>query len=300
MISLQTAENALKEVYLGVLSNQLNNNVDCVLGKIEHTSNDVWGSKIIVLTTINGKQYQLRSELANIYGKVEIADKAIRGSQNNAGAFVNLLNDEMENLIRETQIHLTNAFYGEDKPYDYMNEQERKSYVPLTLNGLKYLFDDKEPLLYGVNRKEIRPIVKTISKLDEMSIQEIIDEYNDEVDFIICSPNTKRDYIEYLCDKRRNIEFANFNDGSKYVLFNNLIPIKANKNIKDDEIYLISTKDFKLHQLCDWRWIESESGKVLRQIWDEPIYRGTLVKYANYICHQPQKQIKVILGEKLC
>ena len=126
MISLTTVNNALKGVYLGVISNQLNTNTDVVLGKIVQTTSDVYGKKIIVLTHINGKEYQLKSELANIYGKIEITDKAIRVSQNNAGAFVNLLNDEIEQLVLNTSRQITNAFYGEDKPHEYMTKEEKE------------------------------------------------------------------------------------------------------------------------------------------------------------------------------
>ena len=297
MITLTTANNALKDVYLGVLSNQLNDNIDCVLGKIAQTTSDVRGKEIIVLTYINGKQYQLKSELANIYGKVEISDKAIRASQNSAGAFVNLLNDEIEQLMLNTSRQITNAFYGEDKPHEYMTEQEKKAYKPLVFNGLRYLFDDKEKLLYGVDRQEIKPITKTISKFDDASIQEIIDDCNEDVNFIICSQKTKRQYQEYLNNNHRNIELIEMNGDFKCIAFNGIIPIVANKNVPDNEIYLINTDDFKLHQLCDWRWIEGEDGSVLRQVPSKPIYSAQLVKYANYICEQPQKQIKVIIGE---
>ena len=297
MVSLETANNALKSVYLDVLRNQLNDNIDCVMGKIAQTSKDIQGKEIIALTNINGKHYQLKSELVNIYGRINISDKAVRASQNSAGAFVELLNSEMENLIKETGRQLTNAFYGEDKPHNYMTEDEKKAYQPLVLNGLKYLFDESEPLLYGVDRKEIAPITKKIDKFDDATIQELIDDYNEDVDFIVCSQKTKREYQEYLNNNRRNIEFVEINGGFKCIAFNCIIPIATNRNVPDNEIYLISTKDFKLHQLCDWQWIEGENGSILRQVAGLPKYSALLVKYANYICDQPQKQIKVIKGE---
>ena len=43
--------------------------------------------------------------------------------------------------------------------------------------------------------------------------------------------------------------------------------------------------------------IKEENNKILRQHPTKPIYIANLVKYANYICHQPQKQIKVVIGE---
>ena len=296
MINLTTANDALKNVYLDVLSNQLDWNIDCLLGKISNTTADIYGKEILVNTYINGKSYILRSELANIYAKLEISDKAIRVSQNSAGAFVNLLNYEMEQLMKSTSMHLVNSFYGEDKPHEYMTEQEKDNYVPLIVNGLQYLFDDKDELLYGVKREEIKPITKTINELNDANIQEIIDNYNEEINFIVCSPKTKREYMEYLSKNHRIIDLAEFQGGFKCVKFNGIIPIATNKNVPDNELYLINTDDFKLHQLCDWQWIEGEDGSILRQVPGHPKYSAQLVKYANYICKQPTKQIKVVLG----
>ena len=46
MITLTNADKALKEVYLGVVSEQLNTSVNPLLAKINQTTNDVWGSEI--------------------------------------------------------------------------------------------------------------------------------------------------------------------------------------------------------------------------------------------------------------
>ena len=43
MVTLETANNALKEVYLGVLANQLNTTINPLLTKINQTTSDVWG-----------------------------------------------------------------------------------------------------------------------------------------------------------------------------------------------------------------------------------------------------------------
>lgn len=46
MVTLQNADKALKEVYLGVVSDQLNTSVNPLLARINQTTNDVWGSEI--------------------------------------------------------------------------------------------------------------------------------------------------------------------------------------------------------------------------------------------------------------
>ena len=96
MVSLTSASNALKNVYLGVVANQLNTNANPLLSKIEQSTSDVWGKQIIKLAPygINGgigagtetgslpnaaeNQYvQFVTDLKNLYGKISISDKAI-------------------------------------------------------------------------------------------------------------------------------------------------------------------------------------------------------------------------------
>ena len=52
-------------------------------------------------------------------------------------------------------------------------------------------------------------------------------------------------------------------------------------------MYLLNTEDFSLHQLCDWKWLETSDGKVLKQIAGKPVYSATLVKYADLLCSRP-------------
>lgn len=112
---------------------------------------------------------------------------------------------------------------------------------------------------------------------------------------MICSPKIRREYMEYCSNTYRCTEIKELDGGYKCIEFNGLIPIHTNKNIPDNEIYLINIEDFKLHQLCDWEWLEDENGRILKQDTTRPVYRATLVKYANYICSNPSGQIKIII-----
>lgn len=132
MVTLETADNALKEVYLGVVADQLNSSVNPLLAKINQTTSDVWGKEIRkmapyginggigagdedgALPNAAGNNYaQFVLELKNLYGKIEISDKAIRASQNSAGSFVNLLNAEMEGLIKASTFNFGRMLYGD-------------------------------------------------------------------------------------------------------------------------------------------------------------------------------------------
>lgn len=132
MVTLTSADNALKNVYLEVVANQLNTAVNPLLAKIQKTTSDVWGKNIVKLapygvnggisaTTEDGSlpmagannYVQFVSTLKNLYGKIEISDKAIRASKNSEGAFVNLLNDEMEGLIKASAFNFGRMIYGD-------------------------------------------------------------------------------------------------------------------------------------------------------------------------------------------
>ncbi|MBR1983071.1 MAG: phage major capsid protein [Clostridia bacterium] len=130
-VNLSSADKALKTLYLDVVSEQLNNNVNPLLARFKQSTNDVWGKEVIKLCThgINGgigagtedgnlptatgNNYErFVTTLKNLYGTIEISDKAIRASENNSGAFVNLLNAEMEGLIKASSFNFGRMLFG--------------------------------------------------------------------------------------------------------------------------------------------------------------------------------------------
>jgi len=136
MVTLTTADQALKDVYLEVITNQLNKTTDALFSKIEATSENVSGntikklvpygtnggigarSEVDALPEIGESKYLcLTSSLKNLYGQICLSDKAIRASQSDSGAFVNLLNAEMENLIETGKFNLMRILYGKGNGY---------------------------------------------------------------------------------------------------------------------------------------------------------------------------------------
>lgn len=132
MIDLTSAQNALKDAYLVAACNQLNTKTNPLLSKIKQSSSDVFGRQIIKmapvglnggvgagtetgeLPTANENNYvQFKTTLKNLYGTIEISDKAIRASANNSGAFIDLLNAEMEGLLTASKFNLSRMLYGD-------------------------------------------------------------------------------------------------------------------------------------------------------------------------------------------
>lgn len=385
MVNLQTADQALKSVYLGVVAEQLNTASNPLLAKIEQTASDVWGKEIIKLVSYGlnggigagdesgdlpmaaGNNYaQFKLSLKNLYGSIEISDKAIRASQNNVGAFVNLLNAEMEGLLKASKYNLGRMLYGDgsgklanvkeqvgssltyevkvdsvknlaigmvidildnagevkyaharildidrktktiklDKQVKdlqttaYMTIQNSKGYE---LTGLGAIFGTGN--LYGLDRKKnswLNPYEKKLetdgNNFDTALMQEAID-YVDEmagsdINFITCAYDVKKAYIANLAANRMNIDYMNLDGGFKALSYNG-IPVISDKFVSDGEMYLLNTDDFKMHQLCDWRWLEGENGNVIKQKQGTPTYTATLVKYADIVCDKPCGQAKI-------
>ena len=385
MITLETADNALKSVYLGVIGNQLNVGANPLLTKIKQTTNNVYGNEVRKMTSFGvtggvsagSESGQLPSTratgreqfvltLKNLYGSIEISDKAIRCSQNSAGAFVNLLNDEMENLIKSSTFNLGRMLYGDgtgilstvttntiiddeyipvDRPRNFIQnlacrfvnsagnnytndkifyithvdragsqiagnryvEKDYKDYKIATENGLNNeitglgrIFGSKETTLYGLNKeihKWLTPYTKdSVGAINETAIQTAIDEIEEEsgsdVDFIACSAKVRRAYQEAISSYKKNVDVMNLQGGFKAISYNG-IPVVTDRFVEDDAMYILSTKDFELCQLCDWQWLESNDGRIIKQKEGYPVYTATLVKYAELLCNRPNAQAKL-------
>ena len=130
MINLTNADSALR-VYLDAITDQLNYGAGPFLAAIEKNSNFVYGKEIRKPVThgMNGgvgagtedgnlpnaspsKYTHFTSTLKNLYGVIEISDKAVRASENDPAAAVNLLNAEMESLLASSKLNLSRMLMG--------------------------------------------------------------------------------------------------------------------------------------------------------------------------------------------
>ena len=123
MITVTTADSALKSFYLDAVVDALNIEANPFLAQIEKSTSDVVGKDVrrVVRYGVNGgvnagteagalpaasdgNYAQFIAPLKNLYGTIEISDKALRAS-NGDGAFVNLLNEEMNSLIKSASYY---------------------------------------------------------------------------------------------------------------------------------------------------------------------------------------------------
>lgn len=377
MVTLSSADNALKSFYLEAITDSLDKKVSPFFSKIEKTSVNVTGKDVkkLVRNGINngvgvgtetgdlpsageGSYITLTSTLKNMYGTIEISDKAIRASATNEGAFVNLLNDEMRSLVDSAKYHFSRMLFGDGTSFlayinsntdeclqvsstvgmtegmkvhilamdgekiptvDYatiskIDRENNKIFfkegflftgyalvggevyagqkTDMELTGLGAIFSTKAGKLYGQDRNSafMTPCRTSGAGFNEMTIQRAIDGIEEasgsRINFMLCSYDVRRKIIEAFKDKQIALPTVELEGGFKTISYNG-VPIVADRFCPKGVLYLLNTDDFKLHQLCDWQWLEAEDGKILKQVPGKPVYTATLVKYAELICERP-------------
>lgn len=379
MISLTTADKALKDIYLDVVTDQLTS-ANPFLARIKQTTQDVYGNNIkkLVPYGINGgigagtesgtlpiaggnKYARFEATLKNLYGTIEITDKAIRASQNSAGAFVNLLNAEMEGLIKASQYNFGRMLFGDGSgtlasvsantgncitvdssakleegmivdiySNDTITASARmitaigkdsnglptvtvdgttlgtltathKIYLQnskdLEITGLGAIFDNSAPSIYGITKASnnwVKPFSYNVNgTITAAAIRKAIDDVeqfsNSISNFIVCSMGVRRALHMYMINNNIPVKTEMIDGGNKALMFEG-IPVIADKFCPAKTMYVLNTNEFTLHQLCDWRWLEGEDGKILKQKSGLPIFTATLVKYCELICNKPKGQ----------
>ena len=132
MVTLQNADKALKSFYLDAISDSLNYKVNPFLAQVQQTSTNIVGKDIkkLVRLGFNGgisagsetgdlpaatdsTTLIMTAQLKNLYGTFEISDKALRASATDDGAFVNLLNEEMQGLVRSANFNFGRMLFGD-------------------------------------------------------------------------------------------------------------------------------------------------------------------------------------------
>lgn len=382
MISLTTADKALKDIYLTAVTNQLNTTTNPLLARIKSSTDYVYGNTVKKLvpygvnggigagtesgtlpTAVGNKYACFEATLKNLYGTIEITDKAIRASQHSEGAFVNLLTSEMESLINASTMNFARMLYGDgsgalatvvenDKNAvsvsdgTYFHEgmlidiydgntvvasgraiesigtdedgytiiklsgdeiatlrATDKIYLQnskdLEITGLKAIFSDSD-YLYGVARSSnnwLKPYKKAVNgSIAPSDIRAAVDNIErvsgSRANYIVCSLGVKRNLLNYL--QNNKIPYTDVKiDGFNAFLFDG-IPVIGDRFCPTGTMFILNTDDFTLHQLCDWRWLEGEDGKILKQKAGLPVYTATLVKYCELICGRPAGQAMLI------
>ena len=280
---LRTVENALKNVYLEVLSNEIRTRTSPFFSKILTTLKDVWGKEIL-FTSIEENYKTYKTPLITLLYSFDITDKTMRACENNTSVLADFLNTELENFCLNIKKDINKQLLGDGKEGD-------------TLLGLGYLFNNKNDL-YGVKRDSEKDKAVIINCSEEELLNSILTTLDEkENDLILCNSATKRIITDQMLKQGRSIKVIEIENGFKGIDLEGC-PLVHERLIKDGEVVLLNTRDFELKQLCDWSWLENTNGDILFPYYGKPVYRASLVKYCQLICKNLSNQVKIIFSSK--
>ena len=134
MVNMNTVSSALKNFYIMPLREDINLKADAFASRVMRTEDNIVGYNKIVRAALVGanggagagsetgalpasgeNQYvNLESDTKNLYGTLEISDKIVKSATGqNPGAFVNILQQEMDTLTRTLKWNLARQMYGD-------------------------------------------------------------------------------------------------------------------------------------------------------------------------------------------
>ena len=165
------------------------------------------------------------------------------------------------------------------------------------LTGLRDVFNSSATSLYGITRadyKWVNPITHAVNgEIDELVIQKYIDitkrRTGAVVDFIVCDDGSKRAFQYMQQVFKRNTEYTKLKGGYDVMSYNK-IPITNSKYCKEQGMYLLAKKDWKVHRLGDWEWLDAD-GAVLSRVANKAAWQATLTFYGDLGCYRPGGQV---------
>jgi hypothetical protein len=145
------------------------------------------------------------------------------------------------------------------------------------------------PTLYDLTRADYsflnahRDTVSAAITADKIqaAIDEIEKTSGTTVNYITTSYDVRKKYVEHCTTYCKNIDVMHLDSGYTALSYAG-IPLVADRFCPQTSMYILNSDDFKIYQLCDWRWIEGEDGNVLKQNSTAPTFTATLVKIRRY------------------
>jgi hypothetical protein len=249
--------------------------------KILATFNDTDLNEARTVATINARY------ISNFTTGAAVGVYTASGSKVSATGVTVTLNTTAKTLTFSSALSANKA----DKYYIYPAINDGTS-----MHGIDSVF---ETLPYGIDltsNLDLAPYKfsegsQTLEIMDESAVMDFMDNYEEHCqvnacDIILTHPTVKKAIFESLRDSRANIGTAELAGGFRGFTFNG-IPLYSDVKCKGGTLYALNSGSFAIHQLCDWSWLTTDDGTILKQQAGKPVYSATLVKYAELLCSKP-------------
>lgn len=191
ILNLAAANQALKLFYLSGLREQLNYATP-ILSTIDRDSESVFGDKIVMalrygrqggigmrgddqdLPTPNSrKTRQAQWDTKNIFARIMISDKTMRASRSEKGAFVSLLEAELEDAMNDSRDHMSRMVFG-DGSGAMAACSAQSSVNTLQVDTAQYLFEGMLVDIVDKTNGNVLANAREITSVDDISAQNTV------------------------------------------------------------------------------------------------------------------------------
>lgn len=105
-------------------------------------------------------------------------------------------------------------------------------------------------------------------------------------DMIITTHAIRREYIDYMEARRRNVNTMALDGGWTAIDYNG-IPFMVDPDAIDGEIYFLTLKDLQTYRMSDYDWMDRD-GAILSRVSGYDAYEAVLFRYAELGCNNRQ------------
>ena len=107
-------------------------------------------------------------------------------------------------------------------------------------------------------------------------------------DMILTSHAIRREYLDYMENRRRDVNTMTLDGGFKAIDYNG-VPFTVDDDAIDGEIYFLTLKDFQLYRMSDYDWMDKD-GAILSRLTGYDAYEAVLYRYAELGINNRQNQ----------
>jgi hypothetical protein len=102
-------------------------------------------------------------------------------------------------------------------------------------------------------------------------------------DMIITTHAIRREYLDYMEARRRNVNTMALDGGWTAIDYNG-VPLMVDPDAIDGEMYFLTLKDLQVYRMSDYDWMDQD-GAILSRITGYDAYEAVLFRYAELGCN---------------
>ena len=107
-----------------------------------------------------------------------------------------------------------------------------------------------------------------------------------KTDLIVTTPDLRDAYADLLVADKRFVNTLDLDGGFKALEYSG-IPLVADPDATENNLYFLDTSHLQIMQMSDWDWMDKD-GAVLNRVSDKDAYEAVLFWYSEFVTDRPR------------